>query len=127
MFGQLKVYCTYYVPQGSSQKKIKEGGGLVLRSKDIWGFSDHIKGIVPQKVSIISVLIIHTHIKKTRLSRNLHTSTPHKENKYIYIQRNTFASTLLQHHILLLLSMGPCIHVKVMLINQGCLLNTGVF
>ena len=36
------------VQQGSSQKKIKEGV-VVLRSKHICGFSDHIKGTLPQK------------------------------------------------------------------------------
>ena len=37
-----KLYST-----GSSQKKIKEG--VVLRSRDTCGFSDHIKYILPQK------------------------------------------------------------------------------
>ena len=33
--------------QGSSQKQIKKG--VVLRSKDICGFSDHIKDVLSQK------------------------------------------------------------------------------
>ena len=35
------------VTQGSSQKKLKEG--VVLRSKHVCGFSDHIKEMLPQK------------------------------------------------------------------------------
>ena len=42
-----KLHTITVQSQGSSQKKMKEG--VVLRSKHICGFSDHIKEILPQK------------------------------------------------------------------------------
>ena len=41
----LEIVYIDYTLQGSSQKK----EGVVLRSKHSWGFSDHIKEILPQK------------------------------------------------------------------------------
>ena len=53
MYHQAYIYWQWRVladtMQGSSQKKIKEGEGVVLRSKDICVFSDHIKYILPRK------------------------------------------------------------------------------
>ena len=43
----LNLFSILFGPQGSSQKKIKEG--VVLRSKHNCVFSDHIKVILPQK------------------------------------------------------------------------------
>ena len=45
--------------QGSSQKKRGGVGGLVLRSKDLCGFSDHIKYILPQKAPLFGQIPVY--------------------------------------------------------------------